>query len=183
MTLPQYFKQHGYRTEAMGKIFHVGHGNHEDAASWSVPHWQAKSIAYALPESRATKGSRARRRCLPTKPADEAAARRGLRIGRRADNAYPDGGIADEAIARLRAAKEKPDEPFFLAVGFLKPHLPFCAPKKYWDLYDRAAFPLPEPRTPPDGRAGICAAARGELRQYTRHPGQAARSPTTCSAR
>ena len=42
VTLAQYFKQHGYRTEAMGKIFHVGHGNHEDAASWSVPHWRPK---------------------------------------------------------------------------------------------------------------------------------------------
>ena len=42
VTLPQYFKQHGYRTEALGKIFHVGHGNHEDPASWSVPHWQAE---------------------------------------------------------------------------------------------------------------------------------------------
>jgi iduronate 2-sulfatase len=37
VTLAQHFKQHGYRTEALGKIFHVGHGNHEDAASWSVP--------------------------------------------------------------------------------------------------------------------------------------------------
>ena len=42
VTLAQYFKQHGYRTEAMGKIIHVGHGNHEDAASWSVPHWGPK---------------------------------------------------------------------------------------------------------------------------------------------
>ena len=56
VTLPQYFKQHGYRTEGMGKIFHVGHGNHEDPASWSVPHWQAKSLRYALPESRAIEG-------------------------------------------------------------------------------------------------------------------------------
>src|SRR5205809_6006988 len=53
ITLPQYFMQHGYRTEAMGKLFHVGHGNHEDPASWSVPHFQAKSIAYLLPENRA----------------------------------------------------------------------------------------------------------------------------------
>src|SRR5687767_6217458 len=52
VTLSQYFMRHGYRTEALGKIFHVGHGNHEDAASWSVPHWKANSIAYVLPENR-----------------------------------------------------------------------------------------------------------------------------------
>src|SRR5215468_4264113 len=46
ITLPQYFKQNGYRTEALGKIFHVGHGNHEDPISWSVPHMQMKSISY-----------------------------------------------------------------------------------------------------------------------------------------
>ena len=51
-----------------------------------------------------------------------------------ADNAYPDGQIADKTIADLkRMTKSK--KPFFLACGFLKPHLPFYAPKKYWDLY------------------------------------------------
>src|SRR5216110_90546 len=39
VTLPQYFKQNGYRTEALGKVFHTGHGNHEDPKSWSVPHF------------------------------------------------------------------------------------------------------------------------------------------------
>src|SRR5436190_6689226 len=53
VTLSQYFMHHGYRAEALGKIFHVGHGNHEDPASWSVPHFQAKSIGYVKPESRA----------------------------------------------------------------------------------------------------------------------------------
>ena len=56
VTLAQAFQKAGYRTEAMGKIFHVGHGNHEDPASWSVPHFSAKSIAYNLPESRAASG-------------------------------------------------------------------------------------------------------------------------------
>ena len=71
-----------------------------------------------------------------------------------------------EAIARLRAAKERADTSFFLAVGFLKPHLPFCAPKKYWDLYDRAAFKLSDRRTPPDGAPSFAPQFGGELRQY-----------------
>src|SRR5213594_2711474 len=56
VTLPQYFLQHGYRTEGLGKIFHVGHGNHEDPASWSVPHFAGKSIAYLLPENQTKQG-------------------------------------------------------------------------------------------------------------------------------
>jgi arylsulfatase A-like enzyme len=53
VTLPEHFKRHGYRTEALGKVFHVGHGNAEDPRSWSVPHFPAKTIGYALKENRA----------------------------------------------------------------------------------------------------------------------------------
>ena len=56
VTLPQYFISHGYRAEGLGKIFHVGHGNHEDPASWSVPHFHGPPIAYLLPENRANPG-------------------------------------------------------------------------------------------------------------------------------
>lgn len=86
------------------------------------------------------------------------------------DSAYPDGKIAEEAIRRLRAAKDKPSEPFFLAVGFLKPHLPFCAPKKYWDLYDRSSFTVPSRRTPPEGAPPYALSGWGELRQYSDIP-------------
>ena len=169
-TLPQYFMQHGYRTEAMGKIFHVGHGNHEDPASWSVPHFSAKSVAYALPVSRAKRGltkeealfSNESNKGLPRGAAYESADV--------PDNAYPDGVLADEAIRRLQSAKAKPTEPFFMAVGFLKPHLPFCAPKKYWDLYDRATFTLPELRSPPEGAPKYAPSTWGELRQYSDIP-------------
>src|SRR5690606_27511943 len=51
VTLPQYFKQNGYRTEAIGKIFHVGHGNVEDPISWSVPHVHEKVVDYASPNN------------------------------------------------------------------------------------------------------------------------------------
>lgn len=56
------------------------------------------------------------------------------------DNAYNDGAIADGAVRFLTNCHS--DKPFFLAVGFKKPHLPFCAPKKYWDLYHRETMPL-----------------------------------------
>src|ERR1051325_10077269 len=174
VTLPQYFKQHGYRTEALGKIFHVGHGNHEDPASWSVPHWRANSIAYALPQSHATNNVLTREEARFDNVLGPQVAN--LPRGAAYENAdvpdttYPDGKIADEAIQRLRSAKSKPDEPFFLAVGFLKPHLPFCGPKKYWDLYDRAKFKIGARQTPPDGAPPYAPQFGGELRQYADIP-------------
>ena len=171
ITLPQYFKQNGYRTEALGKIFHVGHGNHEDPASWSVPHMQMKSVAYLLPENHAKSGL-TREEALFANETDVAKLPRGSawESADVADNAYPDGQIADEAIKRLRAAKNKPTEPFFLAVGFLKPHLPFCAPKKYWDIYRREEFQVPALRTPPEGAPRYAPSSWGELRQYSDIP-------------
>ncbi len=170
ITLPQYFMQHGYRAEAMGKIFHVGHGNHEDPASWSVPHFFAKSIAYALPQGRANQ-SLTREEALFANQSN-AGLHRGAAYEAAdvPDNAYPDGLLAEEAIRRLQSAKEKPAKPFFIAVGFLKPHLPFCAPKKYWDLYERASFKVPELRSPPEGAPKYAPGNWGELRQYSDIP-------------
>jgi iduronate 2-sulfatase len=172
VTLSQYFMRHGYRAEALGKIFHVGHGNHEDAASWSVAHWKANSIAYALPESRANQGLTREEALFANDPANVAKLPRGAPYESAdvPDEGYPDGKIAAEAIRRLRAAKEKPEEPFFLAVGFLKPHLPFCAPKRYWDLYDRASFKVPALRSAPEGAPKFAPSGWGELRQYSGIP-------------
>jgi len=64
------------------------------------------------------------------------------------DNGYPDGLIAEQALEKLRELARK-EEPFFLGVGFFKPHLPFNAPKKYWDMYDESEIPLsPNPFIP-----------------------------------
>jgi iduronate 2-sulfatase len=168
VTLSQYFMRHGYRAEALGKIFHVGHGNHEDPASWSVKHFGGKSIAYVLPENRE---KLSREEALFANETDVAKLPRGAAYESAdvPDNAYPDGKIADEAIRRLRAAKERA-EPSFIAVGFLKPHLPFCAPKKYWDLYQRESFEVPALRTPPQGAPSYAPSSWGELRQYSDIP-------------
>jgi iduronate 2-sulfatase len=170
ITLPQYFKQHGWRTEGLGKIFHVGHGNHEDPASWSVPHWRANVIAYALPESRAKQGLTREEALFSNQPAANLPRGAAYEAAEVPDNAYPDGAMADEVVKRLAAFENKPDEPFFLAAGFVKPHLPFCAPKKYWDLYDRDRFELAELRTPPVGAPRFAPTAWGELRQYRDMP-------------
>jgi iduronate 2-sulfatase len=173
VTLPGHFMAHGYRAEGLGKIFHVGHGNREDAASWSVPHWKADVIRYALPESRAPQGLTREEALFSNQPGPRAA-----RLPRGAayesadvpDTVYPDGQLADEAIRRLQSAAKNPQQPFFIAVGFVKPHLPFCAPKKYWGMYDRPSFELPARRTPPDGAPEFAPTNWGELRQYSHIP-------------
>jgi iduronate 2-sulfatase len=172
VTLPQYFKQQGWRTEAMGKIFHVGHGNHEDPASWSVPHWQANVVAYALDASKSKTGPTREEALFSNKPAGDLPKGAAYESADVPDNAYPDGQVADEAIKRLEAAKADPATPFFIAVGFVKPHLPFCAPKKYWDMYDPATFYLPERTTPPEGAPEYAPTASGELHNYKGIPDQ-----------
>jgi iduronate 2-sulfatase len=162
VTVAQYFRRHGYRTEAMGKIMHVGHGNFEDAASWTVPHWKPQAGppgGYALEENRPPQA--------PDSPAGKAPRGAATECADVPDSTYGDGQIADEAVRRLEAASGKAGEPFFLAVGFLKPHLPFVAPKKYWDLYDSAAFPLPKLTTPPEDAPEFAPTTWGELRQYS----------------
>lgn len=165
VTLPQYFKSQGYRTESLGKIFHAGSGNHDDPASWSVPPWRAKAALYALDENVLGKGNRrkkentaAKANNRPRGPAYESADV--------ADTTYQDGQVAGEAIRRLKDALKSPDQPFFLAVGFVKPHLPFCAPNKYWDLYDPSKFALAERRKSPTGAPSFAATNWGELRSY-----------------
>lgn len=170
VTLPQLFQQQGWRTEGLGKIFHVGHGNTEDSVSWSVPHWKANVVAYALPESKAKSGLTREEALFANKPAKDLPKGAAFEAADVPDNTYPDGALADEAIRRLQVAKQQPDQPFFLAVGFVKPHLPFVAPQKYWNLYDRAAFKLAEIREAPAGAPTYAPQYGGELRQYSGIP-------------
>lgn len=127
VTLPQLFKQNGYHTLGLGKIF-SGNEKELDPISWSEPEILRRKAwkNYVLPHNQG-KGKK--------QAAFEAADV--------ADQAYADGKLASLAVETLENLK-KDGGPFFLAVGFFKPHLPFNAPKKYWDLHDRAAFELPE---------------------------------------
>ena len=168
VTVAQYFRQHGYRTESLGKIFHTGHGNTDDAASWSVPSFRPRVGHYALPENDAPEGAKAAKKKSAAKAAKQpnGAAVESADVP---DETYADGRIAAEAVRRIRSAATS-REPFFLGVGFLKPHLPFVAPKKYWDLHDPAKFPLPARLTPPDGAPTYAPQFGGELRGYAGIP-------------
>ncbi len=171
VTLPQHFKNHGYRTEAVGKIFHDP-PKFRDAPSWSVP--------AQLDDTEAVRGKYASATNLAIyqpagKPGREKAA--ATDAADVPDNAYIDGRVADVAIERLRAlataASNKVPasaQPFFLAVGFRRPHLPFSAPQRFWDFYDPkklAAVPQPEP---PRGAPDLALHDSAELRGYTDMP-------------
>ena len=138
VTLGQHFKNHGYFVQGMGKIYH---GGFDDAGTWSVPWQSPDASAYGFAENNAIsrppkpgKGkAKSRKGKGPRGPAFEAADV--------VDNTFRDGKVADLAVATLAELKRK-NEPFFLAVGLAKPHLPFVAPKKYWDLYDPARIEL-----------------------------------------
>lgn len=173
VTLPQYFKQHGWRAEAIGKILHTGHGNHDDEASWSVPPIKEKVIEYLDPANSAN-GQLTREEAFFTnqklgkiRSLPKGAAWENLDVP---DNAYADGRIADAGIRSLQAAKAKPDEPLFLALGFVKPHLPFTAPRKYWEMHDPYASRLPQRTTPPEGAPEYAGKTLGELNNYTPIP-------------
>lgn len=170
VTMPQYFKQHGYHAAGIGKVFHIGHGNVGDPASWSVPFLPDKVIDYVLPES--TGGQLTREEALFSNRSKQGLPRGAAWEAANVDDgAYADGRIAAAGIERLRGYSAS-GEPFFLVLGFTKPHLPFCAPQKYWDLYDRDALPLAEYTEPPQGAPRYAGKTIGELNQYKPVPEQ-----------
>ena len=163
VTLPQYFKNNGYFTQSFGKVYH---GRLDDPPSWSVPHTPNGANQYADAKViAALKGEGADMSEVGGKTKGPA-----WEIAECEDSQLPDGWIADHAIEALRKIKDG-GKPFFLAVGFLKPHLPFVAPKKYFDLYppaeaiDLSPNPKPAKDVPP-----IALTNFGELRAYTNMP-------------
>lgn len=172
-TMLQYFMNNGWRTEGIGKVFHVGHGNHDDAPSWSVPFQPDKVVEYFQPENSAG-GQLTREEALFSnqKLGQNRELPRGAawEIADVPDQAYADGRIADEGIRRLQAARTQPEQPLFLALGFVKPHLPFCAPKKYWDRHDPKKFALATRQSLPEGAPAYAGKGLLELNQYTPSP-------------
>jgi len=160
VTFSEYFIQNGYVAHGLGKIYHVGHGNIDDKRSWSGPSWRPRKPGYVLESS------------LNSIVTDKKGKQRGpaTESAEVPDASYADGAIADEAIERLKTLSQSPDQPFFLAVGFMKPHLPFVAPQKYWDLYDANNLPMPKTAVPPKGAPPYAATNFGELRNYSDMP-------------
>ena len=146
-TIPQYFKENGYVSVGMGKIFHPGvpSGNDDIKYSWSLPYFHGRNKVHT-PESWHS-------------------------FENISDNDLMDGQVADNAIQTLKQIKQNRTEgnttPFFMAVGFHKPHLPFFAPAKYYDMNPPANNTRPPPNpNAPEGMPPIAWSTSGELRGY-----------------
>ena len=180
LTMPQFFKQQGYHAEAMGKVYHIGHGTYQDEASWSVPHYPDLLIEYVDPASK--KDGFTREEALFSNNNAQGLPR-GLAWESPdvEDEAYADGRIAKRAVRRLAQLKEKqiknPDKPFFLAVGFARPHLPFSVPQKYWDRYNPKILPLPEYEKNPEGAPPYAVKRDTEIDQYIPIPQSSEQDP------
>jgi arylsulfatase A-like enzyme len=148
--LAEYFKENGYYTVSNGKIYHFKDDTPE---SWSEPAWNSgiTHTTYLLPENQLL--AKDDQRGPPYEAAEVP------------DNAYPDGIVADKAVNDLHRLRQL-DQPFFLAVGFIRPHLPFNAPKTYWDLYDRESIKQPANHFFPLNAPDEARYEWGELRRY-----------------
>lgn len=171
-TLPQHFKNNGYFCRSLGKIYHVGI---DDPDSWSVESFVSK-VPRRGPEgqkmvSEYVAKMKRENQPIPAKgkggapyagPAWEAP-----ELG---DDQLSDGDTCREAIEALRGLAKKPQQPFFLAVGFVNPHVPYVAPKKYFDLYDRNKLVLPDNRFAPRGAPKYAAQSGGDFYWYAGVP-------------
>jgi len=153
ITLPGYLKENGYKTLSLGKVIHV-RGDTDFA--WSEKPWDPKYhdentssfMDYNDPKNiDALNNSCKKQNICGYGTMGKAAPYEKLDLP---DDAYIDGKVAKRAIAELDKLK-KSNSPFYMVIGFVKPHLPFTAPKKYWDMYNREEIVMsPAPDKPKD---------------------------------
>ncbi|WP_299064229.1 sulfatase [uncultured Polaribacter sp.] len=151
VSMPQLFKKNGYKTVSIGKVYHH---SVDDKKVWTN-YFGKEANSYVKPENIALMKRLKAEGVKPLKgPAFEDADV--------ADDAYKDGRVSNYAIQTLKEIK---DDKFLMFVGLSKPHLPFNAPKKYWDLFDRNSFKIPS-RKKPEGMYRLALSKWGELKGY-----------------
>lgn len=186
ITLPQHFRNNGYETVYVGKVFHGK--DTDEALSWSRQPAEDALEIKALPKPQGfvlkenIEIKEKTRKEMFAKYGEQA--KYGLAMGPAwecadvPDQTYVDGYNTDLAIATLRDMLERhPDRPFFLGFGMKKPHLNWVAPKKYWDLYDPEKIPLAENTKAPLGGAPMGLHASFELRVRSGIPKKGAIDP------
>ena len=148
-TLNQHFTEQGFNTIGLGKIYHGNNGPGVDQKNWTqwvkmkgVSHYAKKENIDIL--NKALSEIQPGVEHDPLKgPLTESADVH--------DDTYTDGRTTAKTVELLKSLGENREKPFFLAVGLTKPHLPFVAPKKYWDMYNRADFNMPSNKGTPPG--------------------------------
>jgi iduronate 2-sulfatase len=155
LTMNEFFKQNGYSIAAAGKIYHYGSDTEKQfGADNMVPKksWTGRGFVSAEAIKQIELNTEFGRG-----PAYESADVH--------DTIYKDGINTLNAVRKLEQLK-KEDKPFFLAVGLTKPHLPFVAPKKYWDMYPQESIQMPEVQEMPENSNKHTMRLRGELNSY-----------------
>ncbi|MDA0858468.1 MAG: sulfatase [Verrucomicrobia bacterium] len=176
VTLPQYFKENGYQSVGLGKIFdprNVEGYAKDDPQSWSRPYVQVgnnkdSALGFLDPAFVAKVRAAAKEKGLKENQYDALSKAVGgkpvAEINQDVpDSAYQDGAMAVRAVALMGELAKGP-APFFLAVGFQKPHLPFVAPKKYGDLYQDSDIRLEQFQKMPEGAPDFAFQPGWELR-------------------
>nr|WP_121274256.1 sulfatase [Pedobacter schmidteae] len=184
LTLPQYFASKGYTTQAIGKIYDPRCVDVDlDKPSWTVPYYKTDKRYYAAStgepvinyyQSKEIRAQVEKRRgeALGKTLSDQellATIRPSMECVDVPDNAYIDGANLLQAKDILTALQKK-KQPFFFAVGLAKPHLPFNAPKKYWDLYQRDDMPVAPFQEKSENAVDVAYHNSGELRAYSDIP-------------
>jgi len=154
-TIGEWYKENGYYTLSLGKISH--HKN-DSPESWSVPAW------------RADKNWRDYQTINNIKISEENnGVANAFEKGENIKDLYADTKMVSKAMNELNILNQN-NQPFFLAIGFLKPHLPFNAPKEFWDIYDKKDIQLASNRYQPKNSPKISMHSYGELRKYINVP-------------
>ncbi|WP_298494051.1 sulfatase [uncultured Algibacter sp.] len=155
LTMNKFFEQNGYEIASAGKIYHYtedtkaqfGDTYIEPVSSWKAKGYVTKEGFKSLE--------------LTTKPGNGLA----FETAEVHDTIYPDGLNTLNAMRKLEDLK-KNDKPFFMAFGLIKPHLPFNAPQKYWDMYPEASVKLSELSERPENSSKYTMRYGGELGNY-----------------
>lgn len=169
VTLPQLFKQNGYTTAALGKIFDQRSVDKKhDEVSWTEPYKNKYKYpdAYGAPLLGHYQNPEMKKKYGNASEEDMAEVKVSTESADVPDDAYADGAMINEAVQDLRKYGSS-GKPFFLAVGIRKPHLPFVAPKKYWDLYSRENIEVATWQKPAIDGPQISYHSSGELRGNT----------------
>jgi arylsulfatase A-like enzyme len=187
VTLPQYFAQNGYTTTGIGKIFDARSVDKmSDTKSWTMPFLKLEDRYYHNNRSQAMH-YQAETTCNEIEKYKAEAIALGMKTYSQyesyiksrifpssecidiPDNGYVDGANTLKALDVLTQLS-KSNKPFFFGMGYVRPHLPFVAPKKYWDLYDRNKMPLATFQVQALNSPTFAYHNSGELRTYTDIP-------------
>jgi arylsulfatase A-like enzyme len=187
LSMPQFFKQNGYITAGIGKVFDSRSVDENiDKPSWSIPFYKKSNDYYPKEMGKAKGRYRGVKVLEEIEIYEKIGGAKGLtgkelsnfiKINAKPsvesldipDNAYIDGATVLHSKDILKVLKENA-KPFFFAVGITKPHLPFAVPKKYWDLYNRDEIQLAEFRENANNSPLVAYHRAGELYKYTDIP-------------